>query len=456
MNLDVSTLYAVVVVILLMANLMLAMLWVMNRRMPGLAAWAGSTLCSSVSMALFSLQSSAPDKVLTYLLPTLLNFAAVILFHIGSCLFTGHAVWRRLLLVLYGLGIPIYLYHLLWVDHLAARVQVSNVTTGVLYAVSAWVLWQPGQRELRVATRVTACAAALAVLISAVRALAWWLEPQSVWVTGAGTHNVLLPLSIIVMMFVWVFCLVLMVNQRLGWESARNLEAQHQAEAALLAAQAEVERQRTLRTRQMLARDLHDGIGGLTATMATLASLGKEGGVQEQEAMMQHLERMALESSREVRELMGTLESPALCWPEWLAGLRHHAAQTCEAAGIHLEWVVAGQEQAGEIADHVAASSLLRAVTEALHNLVRHAGARHARMEITLSAEEVCLRLHDDGRGYAGPRAGGRGMGNMRRRVEEMGGKLQIESSALDAAGWSGPEPGTRLTFTVPLPLNCG
>jgi signal transduction histidine kinase len=184
--------------------------------------------------------------------------------------------------------------------------------------------------------------------------------------------------------------------------------------------------------------------------------MGKEGGVQEQEAMMLHLERMALESSREVRELMGMLESPALCWPEWLAGLRHHAAQTCEAAGIHLEWLVAGQEQAGETADQVALSSLLRAVTEALHNLVRHSGARHARMEITLSAEEVCLRLQDDGRGYAGLRAGGRGMGNMRRRVEEMGGKLQIESSALDAAAWSLPQPGTRLTFNVPLPLNCG
>jgi signal transduction histidine kinase len=54
------------------------------------------------------------------------------------------------------------------------------------------------------------------------------------------------------------------------------------------------------------------------------------------------------------------------------------------------------------------------------------------------------VTIRDDGRGFPGgaPSTGGRGLGNMRRRLEELGGRLSIRS-----------DRGSVLRFIVPLPL---
>ena len=54
------------------------------------------------------------------------------------------------------------------------------------------------------------------------------------------------------------------------------------------------------------------------------------------------------------------------------------------------------------------------------------------------------MTIRDDGTGFAlgTPSTGGRGLQNMRRRLEELGGRLSIRSNH-----------GTVLRFVVPLPL---
>ncbi len=99
---------------------------------------------------------------------------------------------------------------------------------------------------------------------------------------------------------------------------------------------------------------------------------------------------------------------------------------------------------------HVA-TALLRTARGALANVVEHAGARRAVVTLSYLDDEVSLDVCDDGRGMptAGrsrPNAGGgpRGLGRwaIRDRVETLGGRLVLESTA---------GSGTALAVTLPL-----
>jgi len=88
-----------------------------------------------------------------------------------------------------------------------------------------------------------------------------------------------------------------------------------------------------------------------------------------------------------------------------------------------------------------------------LHNVVKHAAANEVRIVLTLKKSAFELMVADDGHGFDyrngtpnDPRriSAGNGLGNMSRRLKEVGGLCEIESA---------PGRGTKVTFAVPLKL---
>jgi signal transduction histidine kinase len=75
------------------------------------------------------------------------------------------------------------------------------------------------------------------------------------------------------------------------------------------------------------------------------------------------------------------------------------------------------------------AAALYRISQEALANVFKHAAAQHAAVMLAFLPEAVRLTVTDDGRGL--PEAGrrGYGLGNMRRRAEDVGGVCTIAST---------------------------
>ena len=88
------------------------------------------------------------------------------------------------------------------------------------------------------------------------------------------------------------------------------------------------------------------------------------------------------------------------------------------------------------LADHATA-----VVREALSNVARHAAARACAVEVHVDGRTMSLVVADDGRGLEGDRYES-GLGNLRRRAQELGGSMSLEP---------GQPQGTRLAWQVPL-----
>jgi len=96
--------------------------------------------------------------------------------------------------------------------------------------------------------------------------------------------------------------------------------------------------------------------------------------------------------------------------------------------------------------DHQA--EVFQIVQEALANVIKHAGARNARVLIERSPRRLQVMVEDDGCGLAGGSAeadGGEhyGLAIMRERAQRIGGNLEIRSA---------PRRGTRVRLVVPAP----
>jgi signal transduction histidine kinase len=88
--------------------------------------------------------------------------------------------------------------------------------------------------------------------------------------------------------------------------------------------------------------------------------------------------------------------------------------------------------------------NLLRIYKEALTNVVKHSQAES--VAVTFSADDKGLQLvvQDDGIGLDENKQHGRGLPNMKRRMQEMGGDITISASR---------KQGTQVRLAVPLPI---
>ena len=100
------------------------------------------------------------------------------------------------------------------------------------------------------------------------------------------------------------------------------------------------------------------------------------------------------------------------------------------------------------------ALSIYRLVQEALTNIVKHAEARQAHVELSRDDGHLCVVVTDNGKGFVSDaeaeqprRRGGIGLVSMRERAELLGGTLEIATA---------PGQGTRLTARIPLEQEAG
>jgi signal transduction histidine kinase len=191
-----------------------------------------------------------------------------------------------------------------------------------------------------------------------------------------------------------------------------------------------------LAERLQISRELHDTLGHhLTVLSLNLehAKQVAEGRAAAPIADAQAVTRLLL---ADVRGVVGELRDDRAL--DLRGALETLAAGTPEPK-VHLSF-----GDGVEVQDPAQAHILFRCVQEAITNAVRHARARNLWIVLTPEAEGVALRIRDDGDGVPEVRPGN-GLTGMRERVEETGGRLEVES-----------QPGTGFSLTAWVPSPAG
>ena len=202
------------------------------------------------------------------------------------------------------------------------------------------------------------------------------------------------------------------------------------------------EERRHLRQQELLIRDLHDGVGGIVAAIGMLGALAvKEPDPRKKDEMLVKIMNLAGEGNVEVRTLMGTLESREFLWADLITEMRRHGDMLEANHGITFALKVRGDGDATG-PGLFAGMSLFRIFKEAMNNIIKHSAASRVDVELSFPDSRMDLAIADDGQGFTGEPASGRGLRHMRRRITELGGDMRI-----DAAN------GVRLEFTAPIPL---
>jgi signal transduction histidine kinase len=216
--------------------------------------------------------------------------------------------------------------------------------------------------------------------------------------------------------------------------AAREHAAERFAEQVIAAQEAE---------RRRLAGDIHDGISQRLVSLAfhldaaADAVRGDASLAVSELARARELTDLTLD---EARAAIGGLRPPVLDdlgLADGLASLARSIAQ--------LPVRVTGADCADcPLPEHVVIA-LYRIAQEALQNVVKHAQASHAEVELRCDAARVLLRVTDDGQGFdIGARADSEasyGLRSMTERAELVGGRLTVTSR---------PGLGTSVTATVP------
>jgi signal transduction histidine kinase len=185
--------------------------------------------------------------------------------------------------------------------------------------------------------------------------------------------------------------------------------------------------------RHRIARDLHDSVSqALFSTVLHARTAERD---LEKEGLDTHgpvarslsaIAELTAGAQREMRillsELNGTGEDEGL-----VAGLARHAATLGNPEGLTV--AVRGPEQRLALSPAIEAQ-LFAIGREALANVVKHAAAQRAWVNIESSGDAVSLEIRDDGTGFDAQldRPGHYGLESMRTRAAEAGASLTILS----------------------------
>jgi signal transduction histidine kinase len=199
--------------------------------------------------------------------------------------------------------------------------------------------------------------------------------------------------------------------------------------------------------RVRIARELHDVVAHNVSLMVVQAQAlaATTDARAEQHAALERVAGLGRDALSEMHRMLGVLRlqngGAADRAPQ--PGLRDIKALIARTREAGLNTTLKVQGDAAELPAAVELS-VYRIVQEALTNVIRHAHAQHAEVDLTYTSHALHVTVTDDGVGPPAPdRNGGHGLVGMRERVALFGGELDA-GPVVQAAGY-------RIRATLPL-----
>jgi PAS domain S-box-containing protein len=192
--------------------------------------------------------------------------------------------------------------------------------------------------------------------------------------------------------------------------------------------------------RSRIARELHDDINQRLAVLAVqLERL--QGDPSDSQSRALELRKDVIKILSDVQSLSHELHSSSLEYLGVVAGMKSWCKEFAQRQRIDVDFQ-------GDVASIVAAEiglTLFRVLQEALHNVIKHSGAKRAEVRLREDSGEIHLTVCDLGRGFdidAGSPRKGLGLTSMQERVRLVNGTISIDSK---------PMGGTTIHVRVPF-----
>lgn len=197
--------------------------------------------------------------------------------------------------------------------------------------------------------------------------------------------------------------------------------------------------------RKRVAQEIHDGIGVLlSSTKMKLAALRDR--IKDQTELYQETGDLLSnidQAHEEMRELSYNL-MPKSLEKLGLAQAMEGAVSRLRRNHPEVQWRFYCNFQNGHL-DELTKINLFRIAQEMLHNVLQHADASEAHLQLLLQDKQIMLSMEDNGRGFKpwdDTLRNGIGLSNIRYRAEDvLKGRVNIESS---------PGKGTFIAVVVP------
>jgi signal transduction histidine kinase len=232
-----------------------------------------------------------------------------------------------------------------------------------------------------------------------------------------------------------------MINDRkIAEEELREKQSQLDAAVMEVAMAEEKERRR-------IASDLHDQVGqSLILSRIKLAMLSGDPAYEQVRDELDEISGIIGQALQDVRTLTFQISPPLLNDIGLKASLGWLANKMRTDYGLAVN--LSGEDELLPIgSEH--RSTVYRAVRELLINVAKHADTMEASIHVDRIGDTMSVKVKDGGCGFdisqVGkklPRDGGFGLIHMRRRIEHLGGRLDLDSTQ---------GAGTVATITMPL-----
>lgn len=219
-------------------------------------------------------------------------------------------------------------------------------------------------------------------------------------------------------------------NFRAKQKLQQTLITQLEKDKQLLAIDAMLKGQEEERSR--LAKDLHDGLGGMLSGVKLSFVNMKENLIMDAESVTA-FEKSILQLDNTIAELRKVAHN---LMPEALVkfGLKNALLDFCNSMQLSGKTKIIFEQLGTErLLSNTADLYIYRIVQELINNAIKHADADQILVQLTKTNNKVLLTVEDDGKGFNTElihAAKGIGLKNMQQRVDYLKGKIDIASQA--------------------------
>lgn len=197
--------------------------------------------------------------------------------------------------------------------------------------------------------------------------------------------------------------------------------------------------------RRRIAREIHDGLGQeLAAAKMILDGILSRDSSPSMRQAASDASQLVDRAIKQVRTISHLLHPPLLDEVGLVSALRWYLEGLSERSGIEIRLEV-DPPDLGRLKEDLE-TAIFRIIQEALTNMFRHSGARNGRVSLAESEGRIVVTVSDDGKGIEEqvaqfrPDSVGVGIGGMRQRVSELGGRLRLANA----------NPGTIVEVVIP------